>query len=168
MTDPDGTVALDAGVTVPTANPTPVIAVVAAVWVVPTTLGTATGAGPVETTRSTVEPWKSIVPPAGLWLITDPDGTVASNVGFTVPSNNPALMMGVVGAICGAWPTWGRTTAAGPIETTRSIAVVGATCAPALGFWLMTDPDGTLPLDAVLTVPTVNPAPVSVLVAGTC
>jgi hypothetical protein len=51
MTLPDATVGLLAVVTVPTTSPAPVMAVVAAAWVSPTTLGTATGAAPVETTR---------------------------------------------------------------------------------------------------------------------
>ncbi len=42
MTLPDGTLALAAVVTVPSVNPAPVIAEVAAAWVSPTTLGTVT------------------------------------------------------------------------------------------------------------------------------
>ncbi len=48
---------------------------------------------------------------------------------------------------------------AGPSETTRSTAVPGATKAPPTGSWLITSPAGTVPLFAVVTVPTVRPAP---------
>ena len=54
-----------------------VMAVVAAVWVWPTTSGTLTMAGPEETTKSTEEPVVTEVSATGSWLITDPDGTVA-------------------------------------------------------------------------------------------
>ena len=65
MTEPDGTVVLDAVVTVPTVRPAPVIAVVAAVCVRPTTFGTATCGGPDETTRLTALPVTTCVPPVG-------------------------------------------------------------------------------------------------------
>jgi hypothetical protein len=57
-------------VTVPTTRPTPVIEVVAAACVSPTTFGTATVAGPVETTRFTDEPTATDVPASGASLIT--------------------------------------------------------------------------------------------------
>jgi len=66
MTDPAATVALDAVVTVPTAKPAPVIALVAAACVRFTTFGTLTGAGPVDTTRFTALPEATDVPAAGL------------------------------------------------------------------------------------------------------
>ena len=56
ITDPAGTVVLDAVVTVPTVRPAPVIAVVAAACVRPTTLGTATCGRPDETTSATALP----------------------------------------------------------------------------------------------------------------
>jgi hypothetical protein len=46
MTFPEATVALDCLETVPSVSPAPVIAVVAAAWVSPTTFGTVTIAGP--------------------------------------------------------------------------------------------------------------------------
>ncbi|MEI2773084.1 MAG: hypothetical protein V9G98_20895 [Candidatus Competibacter sp.] len=55
MTVPAGTVSLACWVICPTVNPASVIALVAALWVRPTTLGTVTGASP-DTTRSTAEP----------------------------------------------------------------------------------------------------------------
>ena len=65
MTEPAGTVGLDAFVTLPTTRPALVITVVARAWVSPTTLGTATSAGPVETTRLTALPLATCAPPAG-------------------------------------------------------------------------------------------------------
>src|ERR1039457_3465280 len=69
ITLPDATVLLEAVVSVPTTRPTPVIAVVAAACVCPTTFGTATGAGPVDTTRFTADPRVTSVPATGLSLI---------------------------------------------------------------------------------------------------
>ena len=55
MTSPDGTVELLTVVTVPTASPAPVMAVVAAAWVSPTTLGTATCPAPITVKVTVVE-----------------------------------------------------------------------------------------------------------------
>jgi len=57
---------------------------------------------------------------------------------------------------------------AAPVETTRLTPDPGAALAPDNGFWLMTLPVATVALDAVVTVPRVNPAPVSALVAAAC
>ena len=65
MTEPAGTVALDAVVTVPTVKPALVMAVVAAACVRFTTFGTATSGGPVETTKATAAPGALCVPAAG-------------------------------------------------------------------------------------------------------
>src|ERR1700730_7156782 len=56
----------------------------------------------------------------------------------------------------------------GPVETTRFTALPAVTCVPATGFELITDPLGTVALDAVVTVPTANPAPVIAVVAAAC
>jgi hypothetical protein len=53
-----------------------VIAVVAAACVSPTTFGTATIAGPEETTSATADPCATLVPAAGLSLMTSPEVTV--------------------------------------------------------------------------------------------
>jgi hypothetical protein len=42
------------------------------------------------------------------------------------------------------------------------------TSAPAAGSWLMTDPLGTVMLDAVVIAPTVRPTAVSALLAAAC
>ena len=65
MTDPAGTVVLDAVVIAPIVNPADVIALVAAVCVNETTLGTATIGGPDDTTSATALPCTTCVPAAG-------------------------------------------------------------------------------------------------------
>src|ERR1700731_2688910 len=62
ITSPEGTVELDAVITVPTVRPAPVIAVVAADCESPTTLGTVTGAGPDDTVRLTAHPAPTLPP----------------------------------------------------------------------------------------------------------
>ena len=76
ITLPVGTVALQSWVTAPTENPVPVIAACASAWVRPTMFGTATCAGPVETTKLTAEPALTLVAAAGFSLITLPLATV--------------------------------------------------------------------------------------------
>ncbi len=65
MTEPAGTVVLDAVLTVPTVRPALVIAVVACVWVWFTTFGTATDGGPDDTTSATALPGATSVPAPG-------------------------------------------------------------------------------------------------------
>ena len=54
--------------------------------------------GPVDTTIATAEPATTLVPDAGFWLITLPDGTVALDDCVTAPSASPALVIAVVAA----------------------------------------------------------------------
>src|ERR671923_63601 len=63
--DPAGTVMLDSVVTAPTIKFAPVIAVVAAACVSPTTLGTVTCGRPDETTSATALPTVSDTPASG-------------------------------------------------------------------------------------------------------
>src|SRR5258705_288475 len=74
MTDPDGTVVLDAVVTAPTVRPAPVIAPVAAASVRPTTSGTVIGGGVNPTARiSTVARFqRSLVGTVSLIVATVP------------------------------------------------------------------------------------------------
>ena len=60
----------------PTTNPALVMEVVAAACVRPTTFGTLTCAGPLDTTRFTAEPVLTDVPAVGASLITVPEATV--------------------------------------------------------------------------------------------
>src|SRR5207253_2701783 len=127
ITLPEGTVVLDCIVTVPTVRPAPVMALVAAACVWPTTFGTGTGAGggaPLETTRLTATPLATLVPAAGLWLITLPGATVVLDCIVTAPTVRPALVMALVAAAC-IWPTtFGTSTVGGggdPICTSACV-----------------------------------------------
>src|SRR5437764_1221038 len=104
MTLPAATVLLDCIVTVPRVRPAPVMALVAADCVWPTTFGTAICAGPLETTRLTAEPLATLVPAVGLSLMTLPAATVLLDCIVTVPTVRPAPVMALVAAAC-AWPT---------------------------------------------------------------
>src|SRR6185436_9502842 len=168
MTDPAGTVVLVAVVTVPTTRPAFVIAVVAAVCVSPTTLGTATCGTPEETTSDTALPTLTCVPLIGDWLMTDPAGTVVLVAVVTVPTTSPAFVMAVVAAVCVRPTTLGTATCGRPEDTTSETALPTLTWVPVSGDWLMTDPAGTVVLVAVVTVPTTRPAFVIAVVAEVC
>src|SRR6059058_4425286 len=174
MTLPEATVLLDCIVTAPLVRPALVMALAAAACVWPTTFGTATcptGLGPVETTRLTAEPFATLVPAAGLSLITLPDSTVVLDCIVTVPAVRPALVRALVAAAC-VWPTtFGTATGVGggaPLETTRLTAEALVTLVPAAGLSLITLPEATVVLDCIVTVPAVRPALVMALVAAAC
>jgi hypothetical protein len=133
MTDPAGTVALDAVVTVPSVRPAAVKSVVAAACVSPTTEGTVTG-GPDEITSATALPAATCVPLVGFWLITDPDATVVLDAEVTVPTVRPAVVKSVVAAACVSPNTEGTVTCTGPVETTMLTGLPAATCVPPTGF----------------------------------
>src|SRR5580765_6767604 len=98
MTLPAGTVALDALVTAPTTRPAALTVEVAAACVVCATFGTATSAGTVDTTSDTALPLATCVPATGLWLMTDPAGTVVLEACEIVPTVRPAFVIAVVAA----------------------------------------------------------------------
>src|SRR3954453_2866504 len=168
MTDPDGTVVLDAVVTVPTEGPKLVIAVDAAACVRPTTFGTGTCGGPDDTTSATALPVATWVPAEGVWLITDPAGTIVLDTVVMAPALRPAVVIAVVAPACVRPTTLGTATCASPDETTSETALPVPTCAAAAGLWLITDPAGTVALDAVVTVPRMRPAFVIAVVAAPC
>ena len=111
---------LDEVVTAPSVRPAPVIAVVAAVCVEPTTFGTATD--PDDTTRSTASVLPDSVPAVGVWLITDPDGTVRLETRVTVPTVSPAATMALLAAACVTPATLGTTRTTSSV--TLAVAVV--------------------------------------------
>jgi hypothetical protein len=168
ITLPEATVLLEAVVTVPTTKPAPVMDVVAAACVAPTTLGTATLAGPLETTKLTAEPTLTLVPAVGLSLITLPAATVLLDAVVTVPTTKPAPVIAVVAAACESPTTFGTDTCAGPLDTTKLTDEPTLTLVPAVGLSLITLPEATVLLDAVVTVPTIKPAPVIEVVAAAC
>ena len=134
ITSPQATVLLDAVVTVPSTKPTPVMAEVAVAWVSPTTLGTETWAGPVETTMFTEEPAFTLVAAVGVSLMTSPSATVLLEAVVTVPSTKPAPVMAVVAAACVSPTTFGTETLAGPLETTMFTAEPTLTLCRLSGF----------------------------------
>src|SRR6185312_7261850 len=64
--------------------------------------------------------------------------------------------------------TLGTATSAGPSETVSATALPVATLAPAAGFWLITDPAGTVALLALAMAPVVRPAAASAAEAFAC
>src|SRR5712691_4604636 len=168
MTEPDATVVLEAVVTAPSVSPAPVIALDAAACVRPTTFGVATCGGPEDTTNATALPVSTCVPAMGLWLMTEPDATVALEAVVTAPTVSPAPMIALDAAACVRPTTFGVATCGGPDDTTNATALPVSTCVPAMGLWLMTEPDATVVLEAVVTAPTVSPAPMIALDAATC
>src|SRR6185436_19530688 len=109
--------------------------------------------GPVDTTRFTELPAATIVPAAGDRLMTEPDGTVVLDAVVTVPTTSPAFVIAVVAADCVRLTTPGTLTCSAPVETVRLTALPDATDVPATGVWLITEPEGTVALEAVVTVP---------------
>src|SRR4029079_3608304 len=126
-------VVLVAVVTVPTIRPAFVIAVVAAVWGRPTTLGTATCGRPDATTSETPLPTLTGVPLRGDWLMTDPAGTVVLVAVVTVPTTRPAFVIAVVAAVCVRPTTLGTATCGRPEDTTSDTALPTLTCVPLSG-----------------------------------
>src|SRR5687767_1858944 len=168
MTAPTGTVVLASGVTVPTVNPAAVNAVVAAACRRLVTFGTATSAGPLETTSATLLPMTTSVPPTGLWLMTNPAGTVSLDAVETLPMTRPTAVIALPAAACVRFTTAGTDTSGRPDETTSVTAVPETTDVPASGLWLMTLPAGTVRLAAVLIAPAASPDVVIMLIAAAC
>ena len=104
MTLPAATVLLDCVVTVPSrihfrrTRPWPLIAVMAAACVIPTTFGTETIAGPLDTTRFTADPTFKDVPAMGPWPMTLPVATVSLDWTATAPRTRPAPVAAVAAA----------------------------------------------------------------------
>jgi hypothetical protein len=113
ITLPEGTVALLDVVTVPSVRLAPVIEVVAAACVSPTTLGTDTCAGPLLTVRATAEPGATLVVAAGFSLITLPEATLALLAIVTAPTFRPTPVIDVVAVACVTPTTLGTATLAG-------------------------------------------------------
>src|SRR6202020_712280 len=123
-------------VTVPTVNPAPLMAALAAAWVSPTTFGTLTGAGPLETTSVTADPLVTVVAAAGFLLMTSPEATVLLDWLVTVPTVNPAPLMAALAAAWLSPTTFGTLTGARPLETTSVTADPLVTVVAAAGFSL--------------------------------
>jgi hypothetical protein len=76
---------------------------------------------------------------------------------------HPPAVLVITGA-----PPITMTTLAGPVETTKLTAEPDATLVPAIGLSLITLPEGTVGLLALLIEPTVRPVPVIALAAAAC
>jgi hypothetical protein len=165
---PTGTAELLAIVTVSTTRPAPVIDAIAAACVRPTTLGTATGAGPVLTEIFTADPVATFVPATGLSAITLPEGMVELLAVVTLPMTRPAIAIALVATACVAPTTFGTSTFAAPLDTTKLTAEPDATLVPGAGLSEITIPEAIVALDCVVTVLTARPAPVIALIAAAC
>jgi hypothetical protein len=119
-------------------------------------------------TNETALPTATCVPETGDWLITSPALTVVLVAVVTSPTTRPALVMREVATDCVRPTRLGTATVGGPDDTTRFTALPVAACAPAAGVWLMTEPAGTVVLDACVTVPTTSPAFVMAVDAAAC
>ena len=168
MTEPAGTVVLDAVVIVPTVRPAPVIAAVAAACVRLTTFGTATCGRPVETTSATALPVATCVPAVGFWLITDAGRDRRARCGRDRADRQArARDRGRRRRLRLADDVRHRHLRLAGRDDQRDRAA-GRHLRARRGVWLITDPAGTVVLDAVVTVPTVRPAPVIAAVAAAC
>src|SRR4029079_4365466 len=168
MTDPAALVALFALVTAPLVKPAAVMAPCAAAWVWLTTFGTVTSAGPSEITSDTELPGATLESHAGFCLMEDAAGPVALLALVAAPLVRPAAVIALCAAAWVWFTTFGTVTTAGPSETTSDTDAPEAAADPAAGFWLMTDPAGTVALLALVTAPLVRPAPVIALCAAAC
>src|SRR5918911_1156342 len=98
----------------------------------------------------------------------EPAGTEVLDAVVMAPTARPAEVIALSAAACVSPTTFGTATCGGPDETTSATAVPMTTSVPAAGFWLITDPAGTVVLDAVVIAPTVSCALVIALVAAAC
>src|SRR5690349_7467852 len=100
--------------------------------------------------------------------MTDPAGTVVLAAFVTVPTVSPVPVIALLAAACVRFTTFGTLTCGGPEETTSATALPTTTSAPAVGFWLITEPADTVVLAAFVIAPTVRPAAVIALLAAVC
>src|SRR5262249_44454313 len=121
-----------------------------------------------ETRIAIALPLATTAPAAGFWLITAPAGTVALEAVVTAPTRSPAPVIAVDAALCVRPTTFGTVTGGGPDETTIANALPTTTWVPAIGFWLITEPVGTVELGAVVMEPTVRPALAIAVDAAAC
>src|SRR5262249_2951514 len=170
MTMPAAIVVLGENVTL-TVKPAAVRFVVAVACVWPTTFGTVTGGGPLETTRPTDDPTSTDVPAAMLWLMTMPDGTVVLLWNVIGAPTKPASLRALSASPWVPMLPSGAPTTAGtivPSEITRSTGEFGGSVVPARGLDAITRPIGIVGLFAVVTTPTRRPAVTMAVVAAAC
>src|SRR4051794_8933148 len=110
-------------------------------------------------TSATALPTVTCVPATGDSLMTEPAGTVVLDAVVIAPTVNSAPVMATLAAACVCPTTFGTATCGKPDEMTSATALPIVTCVPAAGDSLITEPAGTVVLDAVVITPTVNSAP---------
>ena len=99
---------------VPTTRPAASMAARASFWRSPTTAGTATGLGPVLTTRLTAEPSSTSLPAGGSVFTASPAGTLALLRASVAPTTRPAPLMAATASASGRPLTSGTTVSGGP------------------------------------------------------
>src|SRR4051794_41879091 len=104
----------------------------------PTTFGTATFAGPADTTSTTAVPLATVTPAAGTWLITSPAATVALDTADTAPPLRPGFVTALSAAACVRPTTFGTVTCGGPDDTTNATPVFSAAPGAPHRVWLIT------------------------------
>src|SRR5262245_46113161 len=109
-----------------------------------------------------------MVPAAGLWLTTEPVGTVTLCAPPIVPTANAADCKRADADDSARPVTSGTVTRRGPRETVRSTVEPSGTDAPGPGICATTDPAGAAALWAVLTDPTARLAPARTAAASLC
>ena len=119
----------------------------AAVWDWPTTSGTPTDAGPLETNTVTWLPTWTSVPAEGLVLMTWPLATVELAWGLVV-GTKPAARSFASACEEVSPSTFTSPSLAGPLETTMPTCEPSSATDPAPGAWLITRPLGTVVLGA--------------------
>ena len=85
----------------------------------------------------------------------------SSSAGALTPETLLPLLAAMIVASASTWlrpVTSGTMTITGPVETSMLTGSPRAATVPPAGFWLITSPAGTVPLGAMVTVPTVRPA----------
>src|SRR4030095_1036186 len=133
MTEPAGTVMLDALVIVPTMSCAPTIAADAAACVRPTTSGALTCGRPVEIVSAIALPTTTSAPAPGVWLMTLPAGTDILDAVEIVPTTSCAPVIAVDAAASVRPTTLGALTCGTPVDVVSAIALPTTTSAPAAG-----------------------------------
>src|SRR3954471_2718966 len=125
---------LDDVLIAPTVKPALVSALEAVACALFVTSGTATCGSPEEITSATALPTTTSAPPAGFWLITEPDGAVMLDAVLIAPTVRPMLVSALDAVACGWLVTSGTATCGRPDEITSATALATTTSAPAAGF----------------------------------
>ena len=115
----------------------------------PTTYGTETGVGPLETLIRTREPWTTIVPAGGSWPVTVLGGLPEWTE--KIFGTSPASLSALSASVASLPMTSGTSTFGFPFETVISTVLFFAARKPATGLWSMTRPAFTVSLGRRVT-----------------